>query len=100
MSDPVDELRTVSDEILEDATTLTSLTVENRTVPVGSQRARDVASSMEKFARRVLRGARRENALVAEVHGLAAEGGNDAPTATIEETDPKPEDGPSEARRP
>jgi hypothetical protein len=89
MPDPVDELRAVSDEILEDATTMRSLTVENRSLPAGSSRGRDVASAMERVARRILGGARREHALVSEVHGQALEGGRDAPTATIEDTEPE-----------
>jgi hypothetical protein len=91
MPNPIDELRTVSDEILDDATTLKALTTENRATPAGTGRARDVAAAMERVARRVLRGARREHTLVAEVHAKAVTAGPDAPTATIEET--KPDEG-------
>jgi hypothetical protein len=85
MTDQKQELRTVSDEVVEDAATLTSLTVENRSVQPGSVRARDLGATMEKFARRVLRSARRQRDLVVELQ----DEGPDARGLTIEETPPE-----------
>ncbi|HKG56449.1 MAG TPA: hypothetical protein VKA85_04330 [Candidatus Limnocylindrales bacterium] len=84
MTDKIDELRKVSDEVVEDAATLTSLAVENRSTQSGSSRARELGAAMEKFARRVLRSARREHDLV-----VALQDTSNADGPTIEETPPK-----------
>jgi TRAP-type mannitol/chloroaromatic compound transport system substrate-binding protein len=84
MTDKMDELRKVSDEVVEDAATLTSLTVENRSTQPGSRRARELGATMESFARRVLKAARREHDLVVELQDSSSADG-----ATIEETPPQ-----------
>jgi len=85
MPDSMDELRKVSDEVVEEAASLTSLTIENRTTQPGSSRARDLGATMEKYARRVLSAARREHDLVVELQ----ESPNPPRGATIEETPPR-----------
>ncbi|MFL5681228.1 MAG: hypothetical protein ACJ77B_11575 [Chloroflexota bacterium] len=85
MPDQMDELRKVSDEVVEEAATLTSLTVENRSAQAGSSRARELGATMEKYARRVLSAARREHDLVVELQDSP----NPPRGATIEETPPQ-----------
>jgi len=85
MPDRMDELRKVSDEVVEDAATLTSLTVENRSTQPGSHRAREIGATMEKFARRVLGSARRQHDIVVEIQ----EDPRPSDAATIEETPPQ-----------
>jgi len=92
MSTTSDELRSTSDTLLRDLEVLGTLEAEKRTIDPGDERLVDLAAQIEMIAARVLSGSRRQRQLSQEAGELVREGGENAPTASIDDTPRLPTD--------
>ena len=89
MQSSSDALRSVSDALMRDLEALVDAEEEKRNLAPSDPRLVTLAGHVDEIARRVLGLTERQQDLAEDVHELAAEGGVDAPTETIEET-PRP----------
>jgi hypothetical protein len=86
MPSPSQSLRTVSDALLRDLEALVAVEQEKRNVAPDDPRLVTLAAEVDAIAQRVLGLTERQQDIAEDVHDLAAEGGPNAPTETIEET--------------
>ena len=86
MQSPSESLRAVSDALLQDLEALVAAEQEKRNVAPDDPRLMTLANEVDAIAQRVLGLTERQQDIAAEVHDLAAEGGLDAPTESIEDT--------------
>jgi hypothetical protein len=86
LQSPGETLRAVSDALLQDLEALLAAEQEKRSVAPDDPRLVTLATEVDAIAQRVLGLTERQQDIAAEVHDLAAEGGPDAPTQSIEET--------------
>ena len=81
-----DRLRGVSDALLRDLQELVDAEQEKRRIQPDDPRLVELAAEVDAIARRVLDLTKAQHEITEDVHELAAEGGPDAPTESIEET--------------
>ena len=86
MHSPAESLRAVSDALLQDLEALVAAEEEKRSVAPDDPRLVTLANEVDAIAQRVLGLTERQQDIATEVHDLAAEGGPDAPTESIEDT--------------